>query len=235
MIMTIPVNFPLLVPCLALCSAALVVVGCAPYQNYQDADSDKATRPALTLEQSQACCSSYSELSYKKLPEKIRATLSIDEDDPVFQFDSGKSYVEPISLPQTGSRMLLEIQSVVSHRNLTRASTVLFPVITLLDENHETIATLDNLPFTYDNPFDGWRSLTVVVTLDHRFENARYALIHTTDAKLNQALSTQQPVRIIEQSGFDTMLYVQPTRSRKRIRFSGTGVVNITAYPLNSS
>jgi hypothetical protein len=219
---------------LALGCAALATGGCAPYQNYQAETLQDAGKPILSLEQAQACCSAYSELAYKKLPEQFRATLSIDENDPVFLFDSGKSYVEPILLPQTGTGTLLEIQSVVSHRNLASASTVLFPVVTLLDQDHNTIATLDDLPFIYDNPFGGWRSLTVVVTLDSRFDNARYALIHTTDEKLKQALSTQKPVRIIKQSGFDTILYAQPTLSRKRIQFSATGVVNITAFPLDN-
>ena len=47
---------------------------------------------------------------------------------------------------------------------------------------------------------------------------------------LNQALSTQEPISVIQQSAFDTMIYVQPTLSKKRIDFTETGVLNVLAY-----
>jgi len=69
-----------------------------------------------------------------------------------------------------------------------------------------------------------------VVALTNDYRDTRYVLIHTSDEKLNQALSTQKPVSVIQQSAFDTMIYVQPTLSKKRINFTETGVLNVLAY-----
>ncbi len=205
----------------------LLVAGCSHVSNPNPKDVSK---PATNLEQGTPCCTSFSQLKYKILPENYRATLSLDAADPILDLDSGKTYVEALVLPETDETILLEIESLVSRRNLRKPSSALYPIVTLLDANHLPVITLDDLPFTFDTTMGTHRHLHMVITLDERYPNVRYALIHSNDVKLTQVLSTQKPVRIIKQSNFDSMIYVQPTTSRKRIRFSNMGVINVLAY-----
>jgi len=205
----------------------LLVVGCSHVSNPNPRDVSK---PAGNLEQGIACCTNFSQLKYKILPENYRATLSLDAADPILDLDSGKTYVEALALPETDEIILFEIESIVSRRNLRKPSSALYPIVTLLDANHQPVVTLDELPFTFDTTLGTHRHLHMLITLDERYPDVRYALIHSNDVKLTQALSTQKPVRIIKQSNFESMVYVQPTKSRKRIRFSNTGVVNVLAY-----
>ena len=211
----------------ALLISCLLFTGCSHVNNRNPEDVSK---PATNLEQGISCCTSFSQLKYKKLPENYRATLSLDAKDPILDLDSGKTYVEALALPETNETILLEIESVVTRRNLRKPSSTLYPIVTLLDANHEPVVTLDELPFTFDTTLGTHRHLHMVITLDERYSDVRYALIHSNDIKLTQALSTQKPVRIIKQSNFDSMIYVQPTKSRKRIRFSNKGVINVLAY-----
>ena len=205
----------------------LLVAGCSHVSNPNPKDVSK---PTTNLEQGIACCTSFSQLKYKILPENYRATLALDDADPILDLDSGKTYVEALALPETDETILLEIESIVTRRNLRKPSSALYPIVTLLDANHQPLATLDELPFTFDTTMGTHRHLHMIITLDERYPDVRYVLIHSNDIKLTQVLSTQKPVRIIKQSNFDSMVYVQPTTSRKRIRFSNQGLVNVLAY-----
>ena len=210
----------------ACCTIALplLLIGCA--------SSTIEQPPPQTLSQTTVCCESFDELEFKKLPPKSEATLYLDANDPAFKFETGKSYVEPILLPPDSGITLLQIDSLVSRNNGTSIPTVVFPVVTLLDSQYQPIATLDQLPFRYLNSFFGRKRIQVVVTIDDQFEDAKYALIHTSAKKLQQSLSTREPVQIIQESGFDTIFYAQPTKSRYRIHFSESGAFNIIAFPV---
>jgi hypothetical protein len=207
--------------------ATLALTGCSHVYNQ---NPEAVSEPALSLEQSPSCCDSFSQLQYKQLPKNFRATLTIDVEDAVLDLGSGKTYVEALELPQSDSTILLEIESRVSHRNFSKPSTVFFPTVTLLDESYAPIATLDNLPFTYGSTLGTWRHIHMVITLDKDYKNTRYALIHTTDERISQAVSTRYPKQIVKRSNFDTMIYHQSTESKKRIHFSRQGVINVLAY-----
>ena len=209
---------------LALC---LLITGCSHVAN---PSPDDVSKPDINLEQSIACCTSFSQLKYKKLPENYRAILSLDAEDQILDLDSGKTYVEALALPESDETIILEIESVVTRRNLRKPSSALYPIVTLLNANHQPVETLDELPFTFDTTLGTYRHLHMVITLDDRYPDVRYVLIHSNDIKLTQALSTQKPIRIIKQSDFHSMVYVQPTISRKRIQFSNMGVVNVLAF-----
>ncbi len=192
-------------------------------------------QPRQTLEQTTVCCASFSELAFKRLLPKSEATLYLDANDPAIEFDTGKSYVEPLLLPANNGITLLQIDSMVSRNNGTNIPTVVFPVVTLLNSQYQPIVTLDKLPFRYISSFFGWKRIQVVVTIDDQYEDAKYALIHTSSVKLKQSLSTRKPIQIVQDTGFDTIIYAQPTNSRNRIRFSEIGIFNVIAYPLEQS
>ena len=206
---------------------AVFAVGC---QSPHASKGENVEKPVELLSQATVCCTDFSELSFKKLPARYEATLVLDAEDPVYQFDSGKSYVEAIVLPESEGATLLQIDSLVSRRNALSPSHAIFPVVTLLDGEFNAISTLDEMAFEYTSTLGGWRKLRFVVALTNEFSDTRYVLIHTSDEKLRQALSTQKPISVIQQSDFDTMIYVQPTLSKKRINFTETGTVNVLAY-----
>ncbi len=147
------------------------------------------------------------------------------------EFESGRSYVEPFLIPENNGITLLQIDSLATRNSFTKSATMVFPVVSLINSQFELIATLDNLPFTYSNNF-GWKRIQVVVTIDDQFEDATYAVVHTSTEKLSHSLSTRKPAQIIKNTDFDTMLYVQPSQLKKRIRFTSSGVLNVMAYPL---
>lgn len=195
--------------------------------------ADHVHKPEQSLQQSAVCCESFKQLGFKKLPANYKATLYLNSDDPVYSFDTGKSYVESILLPEHNGVTLLKIDSLVSRHSVTGIPTAVFPVVTLLDNNYQPVATLDNLEFTYRNNLLGWRRIRVVITIDNNYSDARYAIIHTSNEKLTESLSTRRPIAIIKEDDFDSMLYANPRKSRKRIKFANNGVFEIVAYPLN--
>ena len=209
---------------------ALGLSGCV----HHHIGSSNLIQPDQTLEQAPECCSHFSELAYKKLPEKFKANLVIDDADPIFEFQTGRSYAEPILLPKYDSVILLQIDSFISRPLPNDLPTVFFPAITLLDENHQHLATLDQLPFEYRHNFALWRKIRLVATIDRSYGDAKYAVIHTTNERLSQGLSTHRPVSVVRQKDFDSMLYGSPTKPRKRVVFSETGLIQILAFPIQT-
>ena len=119
-----------------------MVAGCAPYQNYTGPNPQDVSQTTPNYYQVQPCCDAFNELQFKDLPLNYRATLAIDQRDPLIEFIGGRSYVEPLRLPVDDGPIMLEIESVVSHRYVNRPSTVLYPVVTLLDEDFLTPVAL---------------------------------------------------------------------------------------------
>ena len=117
---------------------ALLAVFAAGCQSPHASKGENVEKPVQLLNQATVCCEDYSELSYKKLPPRYEVTLVLDEEDPVYQFDSGKSYVEAIVLPESRGETLLQIDSLVSRRNAFAPSHAVFPVVTLLDSEFNT-------------------------------------------------------------------------------------------------
>lgn len=221
-------NFTIRFPsCLLALVAVFSITGCFHVTNPKP---ENVHKPDLTLQQRTNCCNDFSQLAYKSLPENYRATLVVDEEDQVMQMETGKTYVEALILPQSKGTTYLEIQSIVSHHNWQKPSTMLFPIVTLLNSEYEEVATFDDLPFEYNHTLGTWRHIHMVLTLDQQFKDARYALIYTNNEKLTQGLSTQKPAQIVKLTNFESMIYVQPTQTRKRVRFTPNGVVNVLAY-----
>ena len=221
---------------LLVVAALLFLNACTYYTHTDNSDLDPSERPPeQSLAQTTVCCDSYAELEFKNLPPKFDATLFLDADDPAMVFTTGKSYVEPLLLPETSGIILLQIDSLVSKHSPYGVPTAVFPVVTLLDSQYQPVATLDQLPFEYQSKYFDSKRIRFVVTIDGQYEDVTYALIHTSSEKLNQSLSIQEPIQIVQDAGFETILYAEPSFSRKRIRFVESGVFNVKAFPLDQS
>ncbi|MEM7195762.1 MAG: MalM family protein [Pseudomonadota bacterium] len=188
--------------------------------------------PVRSLNQTPSCCDSLSELGYKQLPANFKARLYIDSTDPVVSLDTGKSYVEAIALPDTEKPILLQIESFLQFRGNTSKPEIFFPAVTLLNEQFTPIAALHDLPFSYERPIFRPNRLRVVATLDGRLSDAKYVLIHTTDERRSQGMSSQFPHSVIKLKRFDTMIYTNPATPHGQIRFSDLGKINVLAYSM---
>ena len=215
---------------LTLLAGALLAGGCTHHHDLPADPSDISGNPVetrLSLSAREPCCDELSQLPFKVLPADFEATLVIDEEDPVIRLPGGKTYVEPLALPEFPVGAVLRVQSHVTPRDPITRSTVLYPVITLLDGEHRYLETIDTLDFHYDSILGLERTLTVAIQLDSTRSNARYALIHTSDQRLRQALATQKPRQVITVRDFDSMLYGRPRTTGKGILFADTGVINV--------
>ena len=215
---------------LGLLSGALLAGGCTHHHNLPadaNANSGNPVETRLSLAAREPCCDELSELPFKQLPANFEATLVIDADDPVVLLPGGKTYAEPLALPVFPVGAVLRVQSHVSPRDPTTRSSVLYPVVTLLDGEYRYLETIDTLDFHYDSILGLERTLTIAIELNSERRNARYALIHTSDQRLRQALATQKPRKVITVRDFDTMLYGQPRTTGKGILFAETGVINV--------
>lgn len=218
----------LFLPSALFMGAALLTSGCY----YHHTEQDRGGRPVQALEETTICCEALDELSYRELQPNVELPILLDDRDPVYEFENGKSYVEPFKLPESNGIVLLQVDSLAGKWQTTGRPTVVFPVITLLDSNYNQIATLEDLPYEVVNPWVGQKLLRVVATIDDRYPDARYALIHTSKTRLNQSISTRKPYAIVRTSNFDTMLYDQTTTEGKWVRFTHSGAMNLRAYPM---
>jgi len=213
----------------AILVMAISLAGCAHHYT----TSDNVAQPEQSLQQTQPCCDGFSELNFKKLRARFKTNLIIDEADPVIELSTGgKSYAEALLLPENNGTTLLQVDSIIKQSLPHVPSKVFYPIITLLDANHQPLETLDRLPFKYSGGLGLWRKLRIVATIDERYRNAKYALIHTSKEKLNQGISTQKPVSVIRHDGFHSMIYGSTTKSRKQVLFSDKGKIQVLAYPL---
>ena len=184
--------------------------------------------PVLTLDQ-RKCCDSILGLRPQRLEANRYASIDINEEDAVLEFRTGKSFTEAVELPEVKSTYYLQVDSVVDFRSLDLKPRAIYPMVTLLDAKLNAIATYDNEPIDLRRPLLGPKLVRVILTIEAGSE-ARYALIHTSQERTNQGLSTVPPYQIVNFDGFDTISYAQPTQSRHKIQFAETGLVNLLAY-----
>jgi len=184
--------------------------------------------PVRSLSQ-RPCCDSLLELEVFPLPLNEYVTMVVDRNDSVFEFRSGKSFAKALELPQLEEEYLLQLDSVVNIPRLDLNREVMFPMVTLLDANLDPVAIYDDETVDLRKPFFGPDLLRIILTVE-RGSAARYALIHTSDARTRQGMSADSPYELVQKSDFNTMLYARPSEPRRKIHFVETGMINVLAY-----
>ncbi len=185
-------------------------------------------QPARTLEQ-RACCDDILGLDVHPLPVNEYVTFLIDENDPVLELNSGKSFAKAVQLPSLEEEYVLQLDSVVNIPRIDLFPEAMFPMVTLLDADLQTIAIHDNEPVKLLRPILGPKMVRIILTVEAD-SSARYAIIHTSEKRTRQALTIHPPVELVQKDSFDTLLYSRPTQSRNKIHFVETGMVNMLAY-----
>lgn len=204
---------------------SLMLSGCI---HFDHSIVDTPKQPVRTLEQ-RICCDEILGLDVHPLPVNEYVTFLIDEDDPVLELSSGKSFAKAIQLPSVEGEYVLQLDSVVNIPRIDLFPEAIFPMVTLLDAELQTIATHDNEPVKLLRPILGPKMVRIILTIEAD-SPARYAIVHTSEQRTRQALTIHAPIELVQKDSFETLLYSRPTQSRNKIHFVETGMVNMLAY-----
>ncbi len=208
-----------------LVSFAVLVSGCIRFDH---SIIDEPIKPVRSLDQRQ-CCDSILGLEVHPLAPNKYLTVVVDESDAVLEFKGGKSFTKAIELPVVEVEYILQMDSVVNTPGLNLIPQAMYPMVTLLDAQLNTIATFDNESLDYRRPIFGPRLLRIIITVEAG-SAARYALLHTSPSRRNQGITANAEYELVQREDFETLIYSRPTQTRHKIQFIETGMVNLLAY-----
>ncbi|MFT5606906.1 MAG: hypothetical protein ACI9PZ_000705 [Parvicella sp.] len=177
------------------------------------------------------CCETLDSLQYKQLPLNEKVRLAVNRDDAIYHYaKDGSSFVEALALPLNAQSSLLEIEiesEIVHNRDLDEKH-IFFPVLTFLDGNKKVIKTVDSETVSFQSPTFSKAFMRVVVRLTGDIRDARYVLIHTTEEKLDYAISKTDENLLLQTSGFDTMIFAPIKSPKYRVNFGSEGWMRVT-------
>lgn len=205
--------------------STLLAAGCIRFDHSL---IDEPVAPRRSLDQ-RVCCDSVLGLEVHTLPANEYVTLVVDEDDPVIEFRTGRSFAKAVELPALSGEYVLQIDSVVYVPRVDLFPEAMYPMVTLLDERLNVVAVHDREPLDLRRPVLGPKLLRIVLTVEDG-SAARYALIHTSQERVEHGMSMHPPREEVYRDGFDSMIYARPTQSRHKIHFVETGMVTLLAH-----
>lgn len=174
------------------------------------------------------CCESLSSLTFKQLPLNQKVRLAVDSNDAVYHYAKDRSsFVEALRLPPNAQSSLLEIESEVVYDRNTKEKQIFFPVLTFLDADKQVIESVEANTVNLQLPLLSKGYMRLLVRLNGKLNEARYLLIHTTEEKLNHAVSKIEGSTLLQTKGFDTMIFAPVGKPRYRINFGLEGWVNV--------
>lgn len=205
--------------------AVLLLGGCIRFDHSL---IDEPVEPRRSLDQ-RICCQSVLGLEVHDLPANKYITLVVDEDDPVIEFRSGKSFAKAVQLPDLTGEYVLQIDSVVYVPRIDLFPEAMYPMVTLLDDRLNVVAVYDREPLDLRRPIFGPKLLRIVLTVEAE-SAARYAVIHTSQERTRHGMSIKAPREIVTRNDFDSLIYHRPTQTRHKIHFVETGMVTLLAH-----
>lgn len=162
---------------------------------------DPVERSALyseAMEQLEPCCAEYAQLAYTELPLSQRSSAQIGPNSPVFLFPEGMSRWVAWRLPVSTEGKTLFLRSAVtpSASAGTGHFYVFSPMVMWLDEK---FGVLDEPRFGLFSPMAASltppksASLEASFSLTGSLARARYVILYTSRAALQQSLRTTRP------------------------------------------
>ncbi len=174
------------------------------------------------------CCETLSSLQFKQLPANQKVRLAVNRDDAIYHYAKGQSsFVEALTLPLNSQSSLIQIESEVVHNRDSSKKHIFYPVLTFLDADKKVIKTIDPSEASLQSPLFARAHMRIAVRLTGDIRDARYVLLHTTQEKLNYAISKTQESMFLQTGGFDTMIFAPIKDPRYRINFGAEGWVKI--------
>jgi hypothetical protein len=178
---------------LAFFACASLLAGCGGTLEEKGAD----------VRDAQPCCAELGGIRYAALQVGEARLHSVSPGDPVFAFDTGKSRFAAFELPATRPAVRLTVESYMQFtlQSPTKGEQYFFaPRLLLLDAAHRPLRALEADPgrvhYVPVTEFGttggvGWK---LVLQADiGAGDNARYAIVHTTDRLLGQVTAVSSP------------------------------------------
>jgi hypothetical protein len=148
----------------------------------------------VRLDQSPVCCTSLADLPYQTIDRQGRFDLSIDNDSPVFAFDTGKSRFAAYRLPAWPRPLSLDLASyrTTAPGSLARlmpdlGGLIFHPRVLILDKQHQISQVIDDFASVTDcrsNPKQP--ALRAQGEIDTPSDQSAYLVILTSEALLAQ-------------------------------------------------
>lgn len=171
---------------------SLTLAGCGP----------RLLQMRATLADAPVCCERLDQLTYAPLPPGESRVINVGP--PAFRFEGGKSYFSAWTLPplQTPTRLLVESYMQVVAISMNEEERYLFaPQLLLLDERFAPVARvplrarqLMFVPFTEFATTGGLGWKLALSAETEPGSQARYAIVHTTDALLASDTPMDAPI-----------------------------------------
>lgn len=163
----------------------LALTGCSSMWEATRADYVKASMQAYGTAAS--CCESFSEMPF--LPwDGNDVTLNIDASSKAYQFNQGKSFFSALQLSPGAEGKLLRVKSLLLPGNMIPSSSMIYPLLTFLDNKHLIITTTEAAPrFYHSGVFSDLAGGGVSIV--NVPERAAFVIIHTDPAKFRDSFN----------------------------------------------
>ena len=178
--------------------ASLIMAGCSStvLQSSREKYSDAFLAPAQAnqvLAKKQACCENFSLLQYQEINSDDDLIIPLTSDSQVYSFSSGKSFVQAYKLTTKGTKLKLNIDSLIYN-------TALAPQVTLLDANFNITRTISADKFIYKEPrlLKGdtlSAEITIFRAQANNLANETYPLFYTTDKAMIDSTTIVHPAK----------------------------------------
>ena len=208
----------------AVVASALAACATQPSSSYP------ATTEArlATYAKATACCDDPSGFSYGTLPRQGHAQAVVDDESPVFDFQSGLSPFVAFELPDQTSRYRIRVKSVFDGTGAEEG--VFYPVIALLDDTfivvHMTGPDSLRLEPALATP-GGEPGLAVSVGIDPAEQEGKYLVVFTPAALLGKPPSADREGDMLSLSA---LAYMEQ-RGEAALPASPYGRLRITVAP----
>ena len=180
-------------------SLALLGLALAAAASAREPDPAALQRPT-------PCCTTLAGLPFRPLPADRVELIAVGAESPVFDFDTGRSYVVALELPPIEPPYIVQVRSYALG-DVVQRSRVFYPAALLLDARHELVAWREpeDLPVVKTKYGEAARENRWGLPLRLEWEilvdepDTRYLVLHTTQQALagRSSTTTRQAIPII--------------------------------------
>ncbi len=151
-----------------------------------------------SLEQASLCCESLSGLDYQKITKPGKFDFNVTQENAAFQFTTGKSFVQGLSLPQANGAIKIAISAPI-------VASVFVPTVLILDEQYKPMQVYGEDTIKYDSGsllnVDRFFGKIELPALFADGRQAKYLLVFTTEEAMQGTTKLAEPYAPAEKLG----------------------------------
>ncbi|MEH6452967.1 MAG: MalM family protein [Psychromonas sp.] len=187
--------------------AAVLLAGCTSNksmlvdygaENTEDIQKITPTVGYQSLENAELCCKTLAQLDYQKITQPGKVDFIVNAENPAFMFNTGKSFVKGIALPDTDGNIKIAVSSPI-------ITSAFVPTVLVLDSNHQPIQIYGEETINYDR--------SSLLTVERYFGNieipavfadgrrAKYLVLLTTQEAMQSTTQLALPDPSLAESG----------------------------------